>query len=122
MRTDDIGYLKTCRVEVLRGRVHHHTIVSNGSKGHKLVAGHDQFAVDFIARHLHTMLMTDVVHTLQFLTSPNTSRRVVRVTEQEECGLLIGTLCLEIIKIHFEAIANNLQRRFQYLATIVLDA
>ena len=106
MRTNDVGNLKTSRVEVLRGRIHNHAVVSNRTKWHELIARHDEFTMDLIRDHLHTMLLADVVHPLQFLALPDSACGVVRVAEQEECDLLVSTLGLKVDEIDFKAIVE----------------
>ena len=121
MRTDDVGYLKACRIEVLRGGVHHHAIVGDSTKRHELVARHDEFAVDLITHHLHAMLLTDVVHSQEFFARPDASTRIMRVAEQEDGGLFVSALRLEIDEIDLEGIVHTPQSRLQHLAAIVLD-
>ena len=48
------------------------------------------------------MSVTDLVHTLEFLASPDATRRIMGITKQEKCGLLVGTFPFEIVEVDFE--------------------
>ena len=79
--------------------------------------------MDFICDDLYTVLETDVVHSLQFLFLPYSSGWIVRVAENEGCGLLIGTFALEVFKIYLiSAVAYTFQFVFYYFAAAVCDA
>ena len=55
--------------------------------------------MDLVTNYFYTMFLTDVVHALQFLLSPDAARRIVWVAEQEEGGFFIGALGFEIDEI-----------------------
>ena len=64
------------------------------------MAGHDEFAMDFVADDAHVVALADVGHALQLVARPDASGRVVGVAEQEDGGLLVGTLRLEVVPVN----------------------
>ena len=79
--------------------------------------------MDFICDDLYTVLETDVVHSLQFLFLPDSSGWIVRIAEDEGCGLLVGTLALEVFEINLiSAVAHTFQFVFYYFAAAVCNA
>ena len=79
--------------------------------------------MDFICDDLYPVLETDVVHSLQFLFLPYSSGWIVRVAENEGCGLLVSTLALEILKIYLVGtVTHTLQFIFHYFAAVVGNA
>ena len=77
--------------------------------------------MNLIAHHLHTILHTDVIHPREFGFRPDSSTGVMRVAEQEDCRLFIGTFRGEIGPIHLKSISYPLESRLQHLTTIVAD-
>ena len=45
----------------------------------------------------------------------------MRVAEQEDCRLFIGTFRGEIVPIHLKSISYTLERRLQHLAAVIAD-
>ena len=78
--------------------------------------------MNLIADDGYSMLTTDVTHALKLLSLPNSSARVVRVAEEEEGGLLVGALCLEVLPVHLECVIDTLERTLQYFTSVVSDA
>ncbi len=56
--------------------------------------------MNFIGNDLYPVLETDVVHSLKFLFLPHSSGWIVRIAEDEGCGLLIGTFALEVYDLY----------------------
>ena len=48
------------------------------------------------------MLFTDVGHALQLFPAPHATSGIVRVAEQEDGGLLVGTGCLKVLPVDFK--------------------
>ena len=77
--------------------------------------------MNLIAHHLHTILHTDVIHPREFGFRPDSSTGVMRVAEQEDCRLFIGTFSDEIVPIHLKSISYPPKSRLQHLTTIIAD-
>ena len=79
--------------------------------------------MNFISDDLYPVLETDVVHSLKFLFLPHSSGWIVRIAEDEGCGLLIGTFALEVFEIYLiSAVAHTFQFVFYYFAAAVCNA
>ena len=105
---DDVGNLKTCSIERLRRRVKDDGIGIDGAHRAERVTWHDEFAVYLVADDGNMMTTTDVAHALQFLTTPDAPRGVMRVTQHEGGSLLVSTALLEVLPIDLEAACNRL--------------
>ena len=97
---DDVSRLQTGDVERLRGRVQDDAVLparlADGGKRLERVAWHHELTVYLVRDHLHAVAKADVIHPLELLPRPYASRRVVGVAEQEDGGLLVGTLRFEV--------------------------
>jgi hypothetical protein len=71
-----------------------------------------------VADDAHMVAVADVCHALEFLASPDTARRIVRVAEQEDGAFVVGALSLEVLPVYLEA---RVQHGFRYFATIIAD-
>ena len=79
--------------------------------------------MNFICDDFYPMFETDVVHSLQFLFLPYSSGWIVRIAEDEGCGLLVGTFALEVFEINLiSAVAHTFQFVFYYFAAAVCNA
>ena len=119
---DDVGRLQSGDVERLRRRVQHDGRCIDRLHGAERVAGHHQLAVYLVAHDAHGVAVADVAHALQLLARPYTARGVVRIAEQEYGAFLVGTALLEVVPVHFEAVAVQPQHTLGHLAAVVAHA
>ena len=77
-----------------------------------------------IANDADVVTPTDVAHALQLIAMPDTTCRVMRITKQEDGGLLVGTAHLEVCPVHLKAVVavTELQHAFADLTATVTDA
>ena len=120
---DDVGHHQSGYVERLRRRVQHNGISVDGTHRHKGVARHDQLAVNLVADDADTVATANVGHVLQLFTRPDAAGGVVRIAEQEDGRLLVGTLLLKVVPVDLEAaaVAVVLQHALKDFATVVAD-
>ncbi len=80
--------------------------------------------MNLIRNDAHMVFVTNVTHPFQFLASPYATRRIVRIAEQKDSGLLVSALGFEVSPVDFEAVvaATESQHTFCYFAAIILDA
>ena len=105
---DNISALQSGSIERFRRRVQDDSLLIDGSHRNKSITRHDELAMNLVADDAHMMTKADITHALQFLTRPYTTRRIMRIAEQENRCLLVSATLFEILPIDFKATCYRL--------------
>lgn len=121
VRANDVGYLQACEVECLAGRDAYNCTGVDSGIGRVDESRHGEFAVNFVGDHAHIVPAANVAHPDEFVASPYTSGRVVRIAEEKQLHSRVGSPALEVAEVHCVCEAAVDERAFVDEAAVVSD-